>query len=169
MPKPSAGENISPHMQKLSLALPRLGSARHMAVPQPLCTRCIQQKPEKPLLATAVPFLSSSEHEEACSPTTSLEAGIGARHLSAGLSLGQGPGPWLLPWLGLKRSWFPGTEHQLGLGSLRTDEGKKDHLKLLQSPTVTYYPSWPAVAAGEAGSMHPGSPQRWRRGSQGRS
>lgn len=33
---------------------------------------------------------------------------------SAGLPLGQGPGPVLLPHLGLKRSWYLGAEHQLG-------------------------------------------------------
>lgn len=64
--------------------------------------------------------------------------------------MGQGPGPWLLPWLCLKRNWYLGTEHQLGLGSLLTDGGKKDHPKLLQIPAIIYYPSWPA--AGEAGS-----------------
>lgn len=74
---------------------------------------------------------------------------------SAGLSLGQGPGPWLLLGLGLKKSWYLGAEHQLGLRRLQTERGKTDHLKLLRSPTVMYYPTWPAVAAEEAGSAHP--------------
>lgn len=69
-------------MQNLSSVLPRLGPARHVAVPESLCTRCVQQKLEKPLLlVTAVPFLPPSEHKEACSCITSLEAGIGAQLL----------------------------------------------------------------------------------------
>lgn len=51
--QPSAGDDMSTPKQKLSLVLPRLGSAGHTPVTHPLCTRCVQQKMEKPLLVTA--------------------------------------------------------------------------------------------------------------------
>lgn len=35
------------------------------------------------------------------------------------------PGVQLLPWLGWKRSWDPGAEHQLSLGSLQAGRGQE--------------------------------------------
>lgn len=85
---------------------------------------------------------------------------------TASSSLTWCPGPWLLPWLGWKRSWDPGAEHQLSLGSLQADRGQerppktaaKSHSYVLH-PAEGAGPTQPCSAP-EPEERQPGQEQR---------